>query len=58
MSEEIDAVRLAAIKVVVPKEAKWTNNAGWYGVLNDPIDFKISAHIDGGLGSRALMRSY
>lgn len=48
-SEEIDAVGLAAKKVVVLGEAKWTNNTLLYGVLNDLIDFKIPALIDGGL---------
>lgn len=48
-SEEIDVVGLAAKKVVVLGEAKWTNGALPYDVLSDLNNFKIPALIDGGL---------
>lgn len=48
-SEEIDVVGIAAKKVIVLGEAKWTNGPLSYDVLTDLIDFKSPALIDAGL---------
>lgn len=48
-SEEIDVVGLAAKKVIVVGEAKWTNGQLSYDVLTDLINFKLPALVDAGL---------
>lgn len=48
-SEEVDMVGLAARKVIVVGEAKWTNDPLSYDVLTDLIDFKLPALVDAGM---------
>ena len=50
-TEEIDAVGIAAKKVILVGEAKWTNGQLSQDVINDLIRFKIPALTDAGFRS-------